>query len=314
MAVVVASEQQSARRGALKLCRSSAAAPVHPSLQVEIGGIGQPSCSGGVAARTLGLSKDHIDTLAECIPASIVGRAVVLIHTEGSLVSFKRESRGDWEPKEKRGSIHGFSARSRMRMIQKLATLRRDSLPLFVTLTYPRVWNEDHRQWKRNLKAFAIWLYRWSNGRASAVWKLELQDRSAPHFHLLVYGVPFLHHALLARVWYRIVASGDVNHLVAGTSVEAIRSRRGVMSYASKRYMGKEWDSERSLGRCWGVLNRSALPLSPVRRIYLAPDAANRIFRVVRKRSKLEVRSCYHLFVQNPSDWERFVTKEVMRE
>jgi hypothetical protein len=312
VAVVVAPEQQSARRGALKLCRP--ASPGRALFEVAVDVVSRAAWSCRAAARPLGLSKDHNCTLVALPPGRKEGHAVVLIHTEGSLVSFKRESRGWERPKKERGCIHGFSARARGRMVRLLAMLRRDSLPVFVTLTYPRVWNDDYRQWKRNLHAFAEWLRRWSNGRASAVWKLELQDRSAPHFHLLVYGVPFIPYQLLARVWYRIVGSGDVNHLMAGTSVEAIRSRRGVMSYASKRYMGKEWDSERSLGRCWGVLNRSALPLSPVRRIYLTPDAANRVFRVVRKRSKLEVRSCYHLFVQCPSAWDRFVTHEVMKE
>lgn len=274
----------------------------------RVGGAQDVSAARSGAVTPLGLSKDHICTVGQCFPSGQEGRAVVLSYTDGSLVSFKREPGRYWSrPLKGRGCVHGFSARSRGRMLRLLAMLRRESLPLFVTLTYPAVWSGDHREWKRNLHAFGEWLRRWSGGRASAVWKLELQDRSAPHFHLLVYGTRFLPYRLLARVWYRIVGSGDVKHLLAGTSVEAIRSRRGVMSYASKRYMGKEWDSELALGRCWGVLNRSSLPLSERRRLFLSVEVANRVFRVVRKHAKLDVRTCYNVFSDAPSTWERFV-------
>jgi hypothetical protein len=66
---------------------------------------------------------------------------------------------------------------------------------------------------------FGKWLRRYSKGRCGAIWKLELQDRGAPHFHLLIFGLRYLPAALLARRWYEIVGSGDVNHLSAGTSV-----------------------------------------------------------------------------------------------
>lgn len=310
MAGVAAPERVQTVAGSLKRCGGRTEA--RGNALFDRPGHGGRRCQDGVAARSagappVGLSKDHNCTVVGCFPRRREGCAVVLSYTDGSLVSFKREVRGWVRPSAERGCVHGFSARSRARMLQLLAMLRRDALPLFVTLTYPAVWSGDARQWKRNLHAFAEWLRRWSNGRASAVWKLELQDRMAPHFHLLVYGIPFVPYRLLAQVWYRIVGSGDVKHLLAGTSVEAIRSHRGVMSYASKRYMGKEWDSALALGRCWGVLNRSALPLSRRRRVFLSPEVANRVFRAVRKHSGLDVRMCYHLFSQSPPIWERFV-------
>ena len=36
----------------------------------------------------------------------------------------------------KRGEIRGFSSNSRKRLLRKIATLKKDELPLFVTLTY----------------------------------------------------------------------------------------------------------------------------------------------------------------------------------
>jgi hypothetical protein len=43
----------------------------------------------------------------------------------------------------------------------------------------------------------------------SAIWKLEPQKRGAPHFHLLVWGIAFLHYQRLARRWFEIVGSND---------------------------------------------------------------------------------------------------------
>jgi len=146
-------------------------------------------CSGPDAARSaapaLGLSKDKIASFFSFLRSAREGRASVVSYSDGSLVSFQRESGRVEQSKSKpRGAVcRGFSARSRARMMRLLGMLRRDALPVFVTLTYPRVWSSDYRQWKRNLDAFGHWLRRWSLGKGSAVWKLELQDRSAPHFH-----------------------------------------------------------------------------------------------------------------------------------
>lgn len=66
-------------------------------------------------------------------------------------------------------------------------------------------------------------------------------------------------------VWYRIVGSGDVRHLRAGTQVAQVRSMRGVASYCakymSKTVWGADWEHP---GRFWGILNRDALPWGEV--------------------------------------------------
>jgi hypothetical protein len=165
----------------------------------------------------------------------------------------------------KRGEITGFTAKSRRRLLDLLNRTHSDAIPLFVTLTYPASWPERPAEWKRHLDVFAKSLARVGRGRLSAVWKLEPQRRGAPHFHLLVWGVRHLHRFRdwLSAVWYRIVDSGDERHLRAGTQAAQVKSRRGVMWYASK-YMSKAvaaagWVNP---GRFWGVLNRDALPLA----------------------------------------------------
>jgi len=68
--------------------------------------------------------------------------------------------------------------------------------------------------------------------------ELEYQQR-APHFHLVVMGVPFLARQWLSRAWYQIVGSDDPRHLRAGTQVQRCKStRKAHQSYAAK-YVAK---------------------------------------------------------------------------
>jgi hypothetical protein len=166
----------------------------------------------------------------------------------------------DW----KRGKVCGLSAGSRRRLQRRLASINRDvaGLPLFVTLTYPGEWSDDGRVWKRDLKAWWKRLRRRWPG-ASAVWRLEFQRRGAPHYHLLLFGVPSLPVKWLARSWYEVVGSGDERHLLAGTQVQRVKSWRGVAAYASK-YMAKVGGGPAvalDVGRVWGVLGGEHLPV-----------------------------------------------------
>ena len=78
-----------------------------------------------------------------------------------------------------------------------LASLDRERMPLFVTLTFPDEFPQDFELFKRHLDTFGQRLLRqWPS--ASIVWKLEFKERQsgknrgkvAPHYHLFVYGVP----------------------------------------------------------------------------------------------------------------------------
>jgi len=174
-----------------------------------------------------------------------------------------------------RGEINQFSRASRKRMLDTLCKLRVSAgLPQFATLTYPGEFPHDSKVWKNHLDLFGKRLA-FSYPESSAIWKLEPQKRSAPHFHLIIYGVPFdrSFKEWLSRSWFEVVGSGDERHLRAGTNVQAARSLQGVKAYASKRYMGKELSPEElqdhaekvagwaSPGRFWGVLNRDCLPV-----------------------------------------------------
>jgi hypothetical protein len=225
------------------------------------------------------------------IDARIANEAVrsIKLYPDGSLLTVQRDPM--WEPYEnekhaKRGEVRGFTAKARKRFLTFVASLRVDVLPLFLTLTYPADWPHEWQHWKEHLSHFGVTLIRKWFG-ASAVWKLEPQDRGAPHFHLMVWGVPFMPAEWLAKVWYEIVGSGDPRHLKAGTSVERARSFKGVMCYAGKKYLGKEVQLPRGwgkVGRFWGVLGRKSLPRSRVVTWTVSRRHADRFRRIVRKR------------------------------
>lgn len=188
-----------------------------------------------------------------------------------------------------RGEVKAFSRQSRKRMLDFMRSLNRDTcgLPLFVTLTYPGQYSDDPAIWKRDLDSFRKALRR-RYPAAWGPWKLEPQQRGAPHFHLLLFGVKHISKHWLSRTWYRIVGSEDEKHLKAGTQVDRIRSWQGVISYAAK-YLGKELDWlpeswRQGVGRWWGMVNKGAAEAHRIRRrVRVNLWAMHRMRRVLRK-------------------------------
>ena len=171
-----------------------------------------------------------------------------------------------------RGQIKGFSDDARRRLLYAIGAVRRDAdLPLFITLTYPNAFPSPAVS-KRHLKMFWQRLNRLVPSHGS-IWKLEPQERGAPHYHILTWGVDV--NSLVYAVpgmWSDIASGGDPLHLkwhlgLLGNGnvpcVQQVRSLRGVWSYASK-YLGKtfqvaEW-SDKWTGRYWGIINRYNIP------------------------------------------------------
>lgn len=222
-----------------------------------------------------------------------------------------------------RGSVSGFSPKSRCRLLQTLARTVRAMLPVFVTLTYPGEWPRDPKVWKADLAKFRRRLLR-RFPLIGAIWKLEPQKRAAPHYHMLVWmpGLsPFevctLLRAWVPSAWYECVASGDKRHLRAGTRVEEIRSFRGLMFYASK-YLGKpvevESDAWGRPGRFWGVIGRTNVPWAQSLSVWLDKGQWSALFRWLRRFRRLKGRDLPSLWavVESPDTWltnlERFGT------
>lgn len=182
----------------------------------------------------------------------------------------------------KRGAVSGFSRSSQQRL-RVLTNSLPDTLPLplFVTLTYPNEWPGDAARWKKDLHVMLVLLSD-NFDKPTIIWKLEPQERGAPHFHLAIYTEEFMGPKWLARKWYRIVGSGDRKHLKAGTSVERARTRRGSVSYMAK-YIGKQFVAPMGwehVGRYWGVRNR---PKGMLKRVWVPQRSAYLIRRALWK-------------------------------
>jgi hypothetical protein len=107
---------------------------------------------------------------------------------------------------------------------------------------------------------------------SSAIWRLELQERDAPHFHLLYFG-GYIHYDEIASRWNGIADPGNKAHLKAGTEIRSCESVNRIGPYLCK-YLGKPSEdgrgdnvADQSLGRHWGVYNRNGLPISKCKTI-----------------------------------------------
>lgn len=183
-------------------------------------------------------------------------------------------------PRPVRSRISGFSRSSQQRL-RVLTNSLPDTLPLplFITLTYPNEWPAKAAKWKKDLNV-VLQLLGDNFDKPVIIWKLEPQERGAPHFHLAVYTEMWMGPKWLARKWYRIVGSGDRRHLRAGTGVERARTRRGSLSYIAK-YIGKAFTAPpgwEHVGRYWGVRNR---PKGMLKRVWVPQRSAYLIRRAL---------------------------------
>lgn len=172
----------------------------------------------------------------------------------------------------RREAISGFSASSRRTLLALVNSIDVEALAgatnFFVGLTFPGdpKWNTFcPRAAKEMLRAF-IKRHRRAWGPLPIIWKLEPQKRGAPHFHLIVFGLPKVfcwndYRAWIARNWYEVVGSDEPAHFRSGYSATKLESWGGVLSYAAKyvaKVCGSNWVNP---GRFWGVEGRKLLPI-----------------------------------------------------
>lgn len=180
----------------------------------------------------------------------------------------------------KRDVISGFSNNSRVRLIREVCSYGK-LVPLFVTLTYGENYPDPRRAkdhlkfwWAKVLRRFpGVW----------AVWKLEFQERGAPHFHLLIYidgKMPKMPATLLNDLWLKTCKGFSTSS--NSVDLQVLKTHRGGVYYATK-YLCKEdvyvpssdsggegsvEGSEAQLtdsappspGRFWGVLSKANKP------------------------------------------------------
>jgi len=233
------------------------------------------------------------------------------------LSTVELEPREDFPDLPTRGKCGAFGRKSRARLIQYLATVRHDVLPWFLTLTYPADWPLEWDAWKSHLHRFsADFLMRDTLGKrlpVGGVWKLEPQQRGAPHFHAIVYGYDGGRSVSeLAAAWSKVIGTNCAAHLKYGLSFSPARSVRGVMAYAGKKYLGKAVELPPGwahVGRYWGVFGRKSVPVSQSVSCVLTDRAWYRLRRLMRaslrsRGVRLDFR-CRNFYTQNHRQWAR---------
>lgn len=239
----------------------------------------------------------------------------ITIYEGGQLVHIRGQSQKSkvTYPKGKpRGAVKDFSAKSRQRLMRKIAMIdvRAAGLPVFLTLTYPGEYTSDCRQWKTDLHNFRRELVR-KYPEVWGLWRLEFQKRGAPHYHGMLWGLPKIQGTehmrdgkvcwrvlpgiscksdlevfnWLSNTWFRIVGSDDEKHLHAGVNLEPVQSWNGVVSYVSK-YLGKNDDGEfvpkGYSGRFWGVMQAKKWKMTKFE-AGMTEEAFHKMRRVIRK-------------------------------
>jgi hypothetical protein len=232
--------------------------------------------------------------------------ATIEYYLGGSLVKVRQplgkqpEGQRDW----KRGKCMMMSPKSRRGIMNLVSTLIRTIIPLFVTLTYPDNY-PSARDSKKHLDNFIKRLKR-KYPNCGYIWKLELQKRGAPHFHIFLWGLSGKRSSWydwMSTAWYEVVKSGDPLHEIWGVKVEEIRSYNGVRSYVSK-YIAKKDETEvpEGLGRSWGYGGK--IPISDKEEYLISPQQAAKVLRYLRRRIRQKKNKGIRAFyVDNPERW-----------
>lgn len=222
------------------------------------------------ARSSLGLSNAHIPTpgYLPCV-YSPRGRFLQLSKPEPGTMPCRGVSRG---------VVSEFSRQSRKRMMQYFASIDEESVSrdtTFVTLTYHNEWGDDAHDWHADLNVFLQWLMR-RYPRCGVVWRLEFQERGAPHWHLLIVGARHIPWQDITEEWRSIAHQNSVYRGQYATKVEGIKSWRQACFYLGK-YVAKVNDCPMRVttGRCWGVRRPEMIPTSL--KVELLPIASWRV-------------------------------------
>lgn len=209
-------------------------------------------------------------------------------------------------PRHLRGSISGFSASSRRRLLRLLSTVRTSALPpaRFVTLTWHRV----PPDWLHDARAFLQYIRRRGG---LYLWRLEAQRRGAPHYHLIVWCADW-DSADAAATWNRIAAHGSEAHAEHGYDEAEMEAYAQVFAYVAKYLAKRDRRVPPSLRgrRIWGASRdlptrptAASGPISP-RQFSAVRRLASRLIRAraraagrPRPRRTVSPRS-FHLFLR----------------
>lgn len=192
---------------------------------------------------------------------------------EGEADPDGREGEANSQP-SKRGNITGFSEKSRRRLRERVHAIRRDTVGVFLTLTYHRT-DPTPEKLKEDFRAFWKLLQRTYNrehvSNLSCVWKMEPQERGTPHIHMIVYGVSYIDAQTVSKVWHGVTEETSEKHRKAGVDVQTAVNENGKLQAYLSKYMAEvydgwpgaeEGDPWAETGRWWGFKGRDYLPVA----------------------------------------------------
>jgi len=204
-----------------------------------------------------------------------IKRPTLKLEFQGKFVAAAIRYDHDQKPvRGKRGRVTTFSRQSRTRLFDLFHRMDVKRKPIFLTLTYGEEY-PDAKTAKEHLRVLFERIRRRCEGMGlSAVWRLEFQERGAPHFHIIFFDLPFIDKLTWQYWWEEITGTPE-----PFTRVERVRSHKNLMAYVSK-YVAKVEPAEKTgfisltylhayqakygenIGRVWGVFQRQHLPMA----------------------------------------------------
>ncbi|MBA7533515.1 hypothetical protein ES705_25755 [subsurface metagenome] len=188
-----------------------------------------------------------------------------------------------------RGNIQEFSKKSRFRLFHLMSKINNklSTKPLFITLTYHHGHHKVHSNTKGQLHHFLVMLRRF-DPHVEYIWRIELQKRGAPHYHMIIFpGIVETdfykddYWAKVAMLWHSIADPDSRAHKDYGCVVREINSYRDACAYISK-YVGKYNPEEDpvKVGRHWG--NSRNLPFRINSHVTTNRSEAKKIIEILR--------------------------------
>ena len=242
--------------------------------------------------QSIGLG-DLVKSASEKAVAEIV-TPTVEVWRDGRRAKIPKPTNHKWQRKEMpwfeqetqtRGKVVSFSARSRIRLMSKVAEVQREVPCHFVSLTFP-----DYSTTPEQAKEFLwAWWRRFERKfpKVGMIWKIEPQERGTPHFHLLIFGAKYIPHLWAKATWADVLQSaGYAGAFHRGVDLKFVPGSWRVIAAYITKYFSKPVTME-GMGRVWGCRGRTHIPWATMAMICLTERDLTWIWRLIaRKRKK----------------------------
>lgn len=194
---------------------------------------------------------------------------------QGSFLHWKvRHTPSEERLPSERGEVTYFSAKSRMRLIEKLARIdwMKAGKTLFVTLTFPpkyvntpmRKVNQWLHQWRREAEKelgeqkAILWRCEWKEHETG-----ERKNYLFPHFHLMIFNTRWLHRDKTNSMWKKVIGYNDY----CRTETKGMKNKQQAMYYVCKYHAKCEGSlvygpylNNIQSGRHWGIFRNELYP------------------------------------------------------